>query len=502
VRNIHSGRTSPGFSISEFATARDYPMQVKSTALQNETQFHLIPALLYTDQLNNTYAAQGYSFLLNSMHGQVKRRATYPGNYPGHEVASDKLPAPTTEQKYFYYEPARLVDPDGAIRPGDYPPLVAEQGSKAQVPYYPGREVDMTMAQKAVTDNMVDINFETDVDVAWMLIFPAFFSTIFPTITRSQAELYTHVTTKVIRYPAVVRRIETTQDGIKHTTENIAFDQLSGQGVQTRETDEFRGGYVQETVQAAWVRPELGPKWERENQFIVPASTSSSGVFVSVGAQQEVWLNFPPPSTGSICAGLGQVTRGDQLAITIAGNDGDNALYFADAPDFMNSRVRIYPTILPFNILSTSILPAGIITNTPINSVQILTSGRRNQLTATAGSTTYHDPDYTKLVATPPSAPFSTAAKYGSSAFSQAINAWLNSSSQPTDKFSSGSTSYSHMNMSAYASKLPIGCVPDPADVTISNVVVAKQSVNGKLKVSIVSFEIACNGGGKSVITN
>ena len=495
VRNIHSGRTSPGFSISEYATARDYPMQVKYTPLQSESRFHLIPALLYTDQLNNTYAAQGYSFLLNNMHGQVLSRATYPGNYPGHEAESSKLPAPTTEQKYYYYEPARLPDEGGAIRPGDYLPVVTEQGRKAES-LYPGREVDMTTAQKAVKDNMVDINFETDGTLAFF-IWPFFYHTVVPSVTRSQAELYTHVTTKVIRYPAVVKRIETKQDGIRHVTENVAFDQLSGQVVQTHETDEFKGGYVQESVQAAWVRPEFGPKWERENRFIVPPSTTSNGVTISLGTQNEVWLNFS--STMSTCDGLAKITRGDQLVIVTPSNNGDNVLYFADAPDFLNYRVRLYPAILPFDSPSSIKLPTGIGANTPVTSVQIKTSGRRNQLTAAAGSTTYHEINYASLASTVPTVPFVTETKYGNSAFSQAINSWVSTSSRPTDKFSSGSTSYPHMNMSAYANKLPPGCVQDPSDVTISDVVMAKQSINGKIRVSLISFKITCSSGGPAI---
>jgi hypothetical protein len=485
VRNIHSGRTSPGFSISEFATARDYPMQVQYTSLQNETQFRLIPAILFTDQLNNTYATQGYSFILNNMHGQVRRRATYPGNYPGHQLASSKLPAPTTEQKYVYFEPTQQANSTNAIQ------LVAEQSSPAQPLYYPGREVDMTMAQKAVKDNMVDVNFEADVDIAFLVFFPAFFSTVFPTVTRSQAELYTHVTTKVIRYPAVVKRIETTQDGIKHITENIAFDQISGQVVQTKENDEFKGGYVQEKVQAAWIRPEFEPKWERENKLVISATTAASGVSISLGAQNEIWLNFLPAT--SACDGLAKITRGDQLAISTQSNDGDNALYFADNPDFLNSRVRIYPAILPFSSPSTLTLPTGVGPNTPVSTVQIMTSGRMNQLTASAGATTYHGTDYTKLAVT---MPFTTSKKYSSSSFSSAINSWLGTSTRATDKFSSGGTSYEHMNISAYANRLSPGCVPDPSDATISDVVVAKQTLNGKIRVSLVSFKVACASGG------
>ena len=58
------------------------------------------------------------------------------------------------------------------------------------------------------------------------------------------------------------------------------------------------------------------------------------------------------------------------------------------------------------------------------------------------------------------------------------------------------------MNMAAYANKLPVSCVPDPSDVTISKVVLAKQVIGGKVKVSLISFQITCEDGTTATIDN
>ena len=492
VRNIHSGRTTTGYSVSEFWTARDYPMQVKYTDLQSKTQYKLQTALLATNLVNNVYATQGYSFILNNMHGQIRRKATYAGQYPGHKATS--IPAPTNEQKYTYYEPAK-IDQNRSIIPGDFIPITQEQGKKVVVTpvasrIYPGREVDITSAQKAVKDVLFDFSIETDVTVG-IFFFPQFYAPVVPSLTRSESSLFTHATSKVVRYPAVVKRVEVTQDGITHTTENIAFDRFSGQSVQTKANDEFRGGYVQESTQAAWVRPELGPKYDRENLILKPTAGTTT---IAVGTANEVWLSF----TGSACDGLNKITRGDHLAITTAANDGDNALYFADAPDFINNRVRLYPVVLPITNLQSTVLPSGISNGSAVTAVQIVTSGRRNLLTAAAGSTTYHDKDYANLATI---APFTTPSKYSTSPFTGAINGWLGGNSQTTSQFPSNGT-YSHINISAYANKLPVGCIKDPSDATISNVVMARQLINGKTKVTLVSFTVACDGGGTSIVQN
>jgi len=324
---------------------------------------------------------------------------------------------------------------------------------------------------------LLDVNFEMDVDVAFFF-FPVGYFTVFPFISNSQAELYTHTTSKVVRYPAVVKRIETTQNGITHTTENIAFDRFTGQAVQTKETDEFNGGYVQETTQASWIRPEFGAKWERENRFV----TSSPGITISSGPNQQLWLNF----SGSACDGLAMITRGDHLSLMGLGNDDDNTLYFAEAPDFTNKRVRIYPVVLPFT--NPAALPAGTPNNSAatVTSVKILTSGRRNMLSAAAGATTYHRGKYSTVK------PFVTTAKYASSAFTNAINGWLTNNTKPNDSFQAAGT-FKHMNMSAYAGKLPPGCKQDASDVELSNVVLAKQTVNGQVRISLVSFSVKCD---------
>ncbi|RZK45209.1 MAG: hypothetical protein EOO61_00800 [Hymenobacter sp.] len=483
VRNIHSGRTTPGFSISKFATARQYPMQVKYSAMQTLPKFQLAYTVFTMSQINNTYATQGYSFLLNSMHGQPKSQATYPGDYPG--ISTTMLPSPTSKQQYTYYEPATVANQE-AVKASEAIPIVSEQSSITS-DSHPGREVDISIAQKAVKDNLFDVNFEVDGQVS-LFFFPIPWPTVVPLVSTSKSELYTHVTSKVIRYPAVIKRIETVQDGITHTTENIAFDRLSGQAVQTKETDEFKGGYVQEKTQAAWVRPEFGPKWERENRFI---SSAPNAMTITSGSNGEIWLTF----TGSTCDGLTKITRGDQLGIVVAsaqnspGNDGDNTIYFADAPDFSNKRVRIYPVGLPFTTANP--FPLNILGKTA-TSVQILTSGRHNLLTAAAGATTYHNTDYRAV------APFITSTKYASSAFTSAINGWLLNNTKQNDSFQAAGP-FQHMNVSAYANKLPVGCKQDPSDVTVSNVILAKQIINGQNRISLVSFTILCDGANTAV---
>ena len=78
--NIHSGKTNPGFNVTEFYTAKDYPVRYAQTSMQRSTFYLPITAGLFNYITNKSWATQGFSVILNNMHGQLKRTATYFGD--------------------------------------------------------------------------------------------------------------------------------------------------------------------------------------------------------------------------------------------------------------------------------------------------------------------------------------------------------------------------------------------------------------------------------------
>ncbi|MCB2411146.1 hypothetical protein [Hymenobacter lucidus] len=488
TRNIHSGRTSTGYSVSEFATARSYPMQVRKTVLQSVLEERNVYAVWLNDLVNNAWAAQGFSFILNSMHGQVLRKATYPGDY--HGLAGESKLSPISQQRYSYFEPTKFAS-NGSTTPAEDMTVQSEPGEVLES-MHPGREVDITSAQKAVTDNMVDLSFEADLTFSWAFV-PLTFNTYFPTLTHTQAEFYTHVTSKVVRYPAVVKRVETLQDGIVHTSVNMAFDKFTGQAVVVKSTDEFEGGYLQASVMASWLYPELQPKFGNENLVI----KSTSGMSIARGDDNEIWLQF----TGGVCDNLGRLTKGDQLEL----NSNTNFVCFTGAPDFIHNRIRLYPAGLPHTNSAASGFTTAFLqsaTTAPITRVQIVRSGHRNQLSTPAGATTYHQTNYESLWL--PNSP-AKHADGSEHSFTDDLNTWLASTAgtgTSTVSTTLPGSSYAGVNMTAYAAKLPPSCVPDPANATISQVQVARQITNGQMRLTIKSFQARCANGSWVLVKN
>lgn len=499
TRNIHSGRTTTGYSVSEFATTRQYPMQVKASAIQSDNEYRLITAGLITDQVNNLYASQGYSFLLNNMNGQILRKATYPGGYVSQEA--EEHAAPSSEQEYTYFEPGKVIA--DVMKPADDVPVVSAAGMEPR-PSHPGREVDLTVAQRSVKDTMYDLNYETDVDVTFLVLFSLGYWTFFPTLTRSSADFSTHATSKVIRYPAIVKKIKTLQDGIVHVSENLAFDQYTGQPVIVQTNDEFAGGYLQQTQMASWLYPRFGAK--ANNEGLELSSTAAAGIGNISAEHQKVYLTM----SGAACDGLAKLTRGDLVELTNSPVSSlANMVFHVDQPDLVAKRVRVYPITLPSSSAASfqsvnSTFPAIASPANPltINKLRIIASGRTNQLTTVAGSTTYHN----KILGNR-SALASQVPIYGANdGFTLALNTAL-SGINPTP--GSTPTSYditgvfNSMNVSAFANLISPELGINPSNVTIQHVkVLAVTEATGQRRIMLDQFEIVPLTGPPVLIKN
>jgi len=482
TRNIHSGRSAPGYSVTEYATARQYPVQVKATDLQKRRVYIPFYGLLYTDLTNDEWATQGFSFVLNNMHGQMLRQATYPGTYVSEKY--ELTARPTSEQVLSYYEPRRL-NQDGNTPFQTPVGVVSERGGEPAYTF-PGREVDLTIAQKAVQDRMLDINLEIDTDAAVLFGIMLPFATVFPTVSRTEADFYTHTTSKVIRYPAIVKRVVTQQDGITHTTDNVAFDKFSGEPVITKVNDEFKGGYLTESVMASWVHPEFGQRASNERNGMVSGTVKSKGT--------DTWLDL-----GTGCSSLASITKGSLLEVvpTTGPEPRPIILYLADEPSFATGLVPVHLVNIP---MSTSVVGAS--NNTPVK-VRVRRSGQRNQLTASAGTTTYHNASLAALNLPPMPSP-----RYGPTNFANDINAWLASVPVGATQAQTATTvlpgTYAGMNIMAFSNKLQglAGCSSiDPANATISQITLVRQVKGNSLHIVIKSFQISC-GGQTRIIQN
>ncbi|HEX8656902.1 MAG TPA: hypothetical protein VF690_05185, partial [Hymenobacter sp.] len=488
VKNIHSGKTNPGYSITEYFTCKDAPMQWRMTRLNRQPWYRSITAGFVNIFDNNSWATQGFSFILNNMHGQLKREATYAGSYD--DINLQLRSALVSEQKYQYFnQDEKSFNPDNGdrIRLQDEP---EDEGVEQPERVLPGKEVDVTTAQRAIRDNLSNLNLEGDLQGT-----PTFFAflvwlTSGSSISRFNSEFYTHTTSKVIRYPAIVKQISSFHDGVRDTVENLAFDRHTGSPVAVRTSDGRQGAYLKQDVMASWVYPQMQGKSANENEgmSLVKIITLPDGTVTSDYAKVvvEAGASYLQPRDAADCTLLANIRKGDVLVL----NARYNAVFFADVPDVARKRIRLYP------------YPAGTAAPTgPVYRVKIVASGNTNELRAKAGSTTYHKtirrdaviqelPDFVSNDA------LATALQTALRALPQTPSGTM----APTTIELPGP--FSNMNVSGFADRIPSSCQSGATQAEIKNLrLVASQDAAGTtVQIRLMSFEMRCPGtsGGAS----
>lgn len=458
-RNIHSGKSNPGFTVSEFYTAHDFPVQYQMTDITRRNYYKPSFGGLVTSTVNNEWATQGFSVILNNMHGQPRRTATYAGDYA---AIDQTLTGATlvTEQLQEYFLPSS---------PGPVSWNAPDQGSDRPT-YLPGREVDVTMAQHAVKDFCFDASMEFDNTFGIVFIFPIPFITARLSLAKNESAIYTHATSKVVRYPAIVKSVRLYKDGIYHLEENLALDQYTGKPVAVRSQDEFNGSYLREDAMAAWVYPEKQSK--AQNEGIVLASTGSAALatVTSVGtsAPGSYYLSPTAAQSGSpnVCDVLRYLRKGDLLAL-----NGKSNLYTAGAVDYARNQVQLFPTVVSANLASA------------IQNITVIASGNTNELAEEAGSTTYHKDKAVMSLRSNSGQPQSTS-------FLTQFNAQLAAGgANGSGGFTLAGPFYS-MDVSGFYNRLPAALKPQAHSLDIQNMVFTTYTANGTTKYTLISFQV------------
>jgi hypothetical protein len=372
ARSIHTGKTNPGFAINEFFTARDYPFDknygsfgkgIDISAITDHT-FHppyLSPVEWYSINVDHMWAAQGARFVQNGMHGALRRSSSYGGEY-----SDQNSWALTSSRELTYFEPGEKV------------PVVHALGDSVRLENL-GMETEVATEGVSLNEAITDGHVEADANFGYTLD-PQFSGNASADLSFSS--LWTMVTTKVMRYPVIVKRVLGYGDGMYSSTENVAFNPETGQSVIARSSDGYdrqkleqassgqQGAYHSYQVPASWIYPLMGQIAADEGGVIslaggVTVTKDSSGMSTT--------LSFSPSNAPSLMA----LTKGARIMLRSADSSGDSAgVYMVTTVG--NGWVGVQAERLPSHD------SAGTV------DIVVLEGGRSNQLMAAAGGlTTY-----------------------------------------------------------------------------------------------------------------
>lgn len=381
-------KTSTGFAVKEFYTVKDYPFDMNYKKLGKGVDFTTISddgpeaILLYgvfaTVVQNHLYRTQGYRFIINNMHGQPKRVAAYGGNMKGNNSLIE-------DQQYKYYEPgdALLMMKDLGIKD------TSSYISNTNLAYYPGMELEVVMEGRSVDDYTYDGNAEADIGIA-LTIFPFPWGSAMASGNLNDESINTHVINKIIRYPAIVRSVTVTKDGVTTTTENLAFNPDNGKPVLTRTRDGYSsprgnpltahdGSYYTYTFPATRYYPAVGQRAESEGTIIV---SNADELEIQKRYLNRHFLSFNEKKPNQTSQALSKLTPGDLIELQKLGTNNVSAEYGTFyVSRIAGNNVELLPTYISFDNSLASINEV---------SIKIIRSAKTNQLNASVGSiTTY-----------------------------------------------------------------------------------------------------------------
>jgi hypothetical protein len=487
VKNIHSGTTNPGYSVSEFYTCKDAPMQCYMSELTRRDDYRTLFTGFFNTSTNDSWATQGFSFVLNNMHGQPKREATYAGDYA--DINAQNKSGLVSEQIY-QYEGFQ----NDAFNPGEGERITLQgepedAGTTYPLRQYPGKEVELTMAQHAIRDRTNDVSVEWDGQFTPIAILGIFWPTASLSISKNSADFHAHSTSKIIRYPAIVRQVVSMHDGMRDTTENLTFDRYTGSPVAVRTSDGGRGAYLKQNVMASWVYPQVQGKAFNEGLVLKKSNASNGWATLRPATGGELYLN------SADCALLASVRKGDVLDLKQA-NNSTAVIYFADAPDIARKRIRLYPYF-----------PSGtgnpISGNGDVTEVGVLFSGNSNELQMQVGSTTYNGSGR-RNVSFKPVLPLAETRNGGQStdpfaiALEQAVQRLASlttgqNSAQVSFNLSSG-TLFTDINVAGFAGRIAGSCQANMSHATVKDLMFIGyyDAPSSSVRVQLVSFKMQC----------
>ncbi len=399
TRNIHTGKTAAGFGVQEFFTARDFPMQRYDTALAGYTvaatgisgpkhgtsplwgalagampgaKFPLDAAggsigvgLGFSRRVNDLRLAQGYRFVLNEMNGAAKSSAAYGGRLE--DPATWTL---TSLSQYEYF------------KPGEKLPVLDAVGDTVRYDNI-GKEMEVTMDARSIEDHTIDVQVNGDVTfAAGSITDPQITSSA--VLSTADNDLRTHVTTKVISYPATVKRVLTYGDGIYHVAENVAFDPTTGSPIITRTNDSYdrlaleksplghNGAYTSYGFRAGNEYPLLGQK--AANQRAVIDSAGGITITKTHLGSGNARLDITPATNAATYAALARLNPGDLLHLTTQSSGAEAGFYHVASKS---------GTTVNLHKVSANYAPS----NTTAGAVALLVveSGLANQIGGAAG---------------------------------------------------------------------------------------------------------------------
>jgi hypothetical protein len=267
VRDLGPGQQpsdATGWIVNEFYTAKDYPVQVKYLTIQRSPTVNTNNySLVRSNSVNQQCLSQGYMIELNDMHGKAKANRVY--NQSGAEISST----------VYYYnskdnnDTGTLDNNVNVISPTDL-----KMNTKVL-----GRDMEFYTDFREQESNNTGTAINIGGDVFPVPIFLPFFPLPHnPKFENNDYKIFRSVSAlKVVQQYGILNKVVKTQNGSSITTQNIAFDELTGEPVITRTQNEFKKDIFSVNIPAYWAYKGMGGAYQNLGVLLTAFTTNANG---------------------------------------------------------------------------------------------------------------------------------------------------------------------------------------------------------------------------------
>lgn len=319
VANIRNGiehnKTATGYELFEYYTAKDFPYKViRNTGKQ--TPAFKSPLLSFFTKRSFEYqtVSQGYSIILNDMHGKEKARHSFAGGLSKNSGTgelelgiSDLNSQSIKSSQLFKYK----IGTDGKL--SNAVQLAKKFNSEALSIDSIGVESDISFDFRENFSSMRKLDFTVNFDAMFVFAFIPFPS-FWVLNNKEENRFRSSVITKVINKHGILDKVQVVENGSVIETKNLVYEENSGRILVTSVNNEFkRSGsddpehlLYQLNMPAYWSQRNMGPAYNNLNaNFHIKKSTGNKFKIVN-----ESGGALPPISNL-----LELLNRGDRILI-------------------------------------------------------------------------------------------------------------------------------------------------------------------------------------------
>jgi hypothetical protein len=267
-----------GITVYEFYTARDFPVKSDDTDLAKKSTSFFIPIVFIGPvSFNDITLSQGYSVVLNDMHGKEKRITHYQhkkliDSYDiDWENEADEFVRRTT-----YYYKAKTNSGGGATN--ELSPWASVlTGENAATPAIFGRAEEFFVDARQHEQAAWTVGVKVNLDLIAAGFVPLPIVVPWPSIGYSATRARTVVTNKVVYQSGILDRIENERGTLRVVQRPLKLDPNSGQTLLETTTNEFDDPIYTYRQPAYWAYQAMGPGYRSSKLALTATERTEDG---------------------------------------------------------------------------------------------------------------------------------------------------------------------------------------------------------------------------------